>query len=87
MAFAIPQKGDAGNASSPQRRQSAPPAWIIPLAIIVALMFVSPYALVVSIVLISVFLTMRPTIAIVFGVSLALVIIMTIHERWRGRPF
>jgi hypothetical protein len=36
------------------RRHTAPPPWIVPLVFIVALMFISPYALIVSFVLISV---------------------------------
>jgi hypothetical protein len=63
------------------------PAWIVPLAIIVLLSLVSPYALIVTIVLIAVFVTMHPMIGIVFGICLTLIIGMAVHERYRGRPF
>ena len=44
-------------------------------------------SLIVAIVLISVFLTAHPTFAIAIGVMLALVIIIALHERFRGRRF
>jgi hypothetical protein len=70
-----------------RRRHTAPPPWIIPLVFIVTLLFVSPYALVVALVLIAVFLTMHPIIAIALGGMIALVIIIAVRERLAGRIF
>jgi hypothetical protein len=70
----------------PQRR-SAPPAWITPLVVILFFSMVSPYALIVAIVMGSVLLAADPTIAIALAIYLALVIGIAIHQRWRGHPF
>jgi hypothetical protein len=49
--------------------------------------------LVLAVVLVAVFLTMHPTLAIavvgslVLGVTIALVIVFAMRERWHGRPF
>lgn len=48
---------------------------------------VSPYALIVSCVLIAVFFTAHPTIAIAIGVTVAALVIVAIRERRAGRPF
>jgi hypothetical protein len=69
------------------RRHSAPPAWIVPLVFIAALAFFSPYALIVAIVMISIFLTAYPTIAIAIGVIIAVLAIAAIRERRARRPF
>ena len=55
--------------------------------IFAALCWISPFGMVVAIVVASVFLTMHPTIAIAMGVMLALVIIIAMRERLAGRAF
>jgi hypothetical protein len=68
-------------------RRHGAPTWLIPLAILALLSVVSSHAPIVSCVLIAVFLTAHPTIAIALGGTLALVVIIALRERWYGRPF
>jgi hypothetical protein len=69
------------------RHQATPPAWIIPLAIIAALSMITPYGLIVTIVVAAVFVTAHPAVAIAFAASLVLVIAIGVVQRWRGHPF
>jgi hypothetical protein len=69
-----------------RQRQQIPP-WVIAAVIFAALCWISPFGMVVAIVVASVFLTMHPTIAIAMGVMLALVIIIAMRERLAGRAF
>jgi hypothetical protein len=69
------------------RRHSAPPAWLIVLLIIAAVMWISPFGAVVALVMLSIFLTAYPTVAIVLGVTIALMVIIALRERRAGRPF
>jgi hypothetical protein len=73
-------------AYQPRQRQHMP-RLAIALLIIAAVMWISPFGLIVGLFLISVFLMMHPAVAIVLGVTIALVIGVAIRERRRGRPF
>jgi hypothetical protein len=70
-----------------RRQRQQIPAWAIAMVIIGALCWVSPFGLIVGLVLISVFLTMHPAFAVVLGVTIALVIGVAIRERRARRPF
>jgi len=61
--------------------------WIIALVIIAALMWISPFGLIVGIVLISTLLMMHPTIAIAIAAWVAMFICIAIYQRRRGRAF
>ena len=69
------------------RRRHQAPAWIIPLAIIAVLSMVTPYGLIVAIVMGAVLVTAHPVVGIALGVTVAALVIVAIHERYRGRPF
>jgi hypothetical protein len=69
------------------RRHNAPPIWAVVLLAFGVFAWLSPFALIVGLVLLSVFLTEHPTIAIALGGTLALLIIIAIRERRAGRPF
>jgi hypothetical protein len=74
-------------AYQPRRQHSTVPPWLIALLILVAVMWISPFGAVVALVMISIFLTAHPTIAIAIGGTIALVIAIGLHQRWRGHPF
>jgi hypothetical protein len=59
----------------------------VPLAIIAFFSMVSPFGLVIALVMLGILLTAHPTIAIALGGTLALVIIFALRERFAGRPF
>jgi hypothetical protein len=63
------------------------PPWLIVLVIVAALCWVSPFGLVVALVMGGILLTAHPTVAIIIGVSVALVIIIGLKEQLSGRPF
>jgi hypothetical protein len=63
------------------------PRLAIALLIIAAVMWISPFGVIIGLVLISVFLMMHPAAAIVLGATIALVIVIALRERWHGRPF
>jgi hypothetical protein len=69
------------------RRHSAPPIWAVALLAFGVFAWLSPFALIVGLVLLSVFLTEHPTIAIAIGVIIAALVIIAIRERRAGRPF
>jgi hypothetical protein len=73
-------------AYQPRQRQHIPP-WLVALLIIAVLMWVSPFGAVIALVMISIFVTEYPTIAIAIGGTIALVIVFALRERWYGRPF
>ena len=66
------------------RRHSAPPAWVVVLLAFAVFAWLSPFAMIVGLVLVSVFLTEHPTIAFVIG---GMVAFFALRERWHGRPF
>jgi hypothetical protein len=70
----------------PRHRQHIPP-WLIALLTLAVVMWISPFGAVVALVMISIFVTAHPTIAIAIGGTIALVIIIAIRERRAGRPF
>jgi hypothetical protein len=70
-----------------RQRHSAPPAWVVVLLAFGVFAWLSPFALIVGIVLVSVFLTEHPTIAVAIGVVIAALMIAAIRERRAGRQF
>ena len=70
----------------PRQRQHVPP-WLVALLIIAVLMWVSPFGAVVALVMISIFVTAHPTIAIAIGGTIVLLIVFAMRERWHGRRF
>jgi hypothetical protein len=70
----------------PRQRQQMPP-WLVALLIIAAIMWISPFGAIVTIIMGAALVTAHPTIAIVLGIGVALVIIIALRERWYGRPF
>ena len=69
------------------RRQRQQIPWLIVLLLVAAVMWISPFGAVVALVIISIFVTAYPTLAIALGGTIALVIIIAIRERRAGRPF
>jgi hypothetical protein len=71
----------------PRRQRQHVPPWLIVLLLVAAVMWISPFGAVIAIVMISIFVTAHPTIAIAIGGTVALVIIFALRERRAGRPF
>ena len=71
----------------PRRQRQQIPPWLIVLLLVAAVMWISPFGAIVALVMISIFLTAHPTIAIAIGGPIALVIIIALRERWYGRSF
>ena len=69
-----------------RQRQHVPP-WLIVLVIFAALCWVSPFGLVVALVMGGILLTAHPSIAIAIGVIVAALVIAAIRERLAGRHF
>jgi hypothetical protein len=74
-------------APSPLRHREQIPPWVIALLILAAVLWISPFGLIVALVMISIFLTAHPTIAIAIGGTIMLVVIIAMRERWYGRRF
>jgi hypothetical protein len=70
----------------PRQRQHVPP-WLVALLIIAVVMWISTFGAVVALVMISIFVTAHPTIAIALGGMVTLVAIAALRERRAGRPF
>ena len=71
----------------PRRQRSAPPAWLIVLVTLAVVMWMAPLGTVIAIVMLSIFLTEHPAIAVMIGAIIAALIVAAIRERWHGRPF
>jgi hypothetical protein len=69
------------------RRHSAPPIWAVVLLAFGVFAWLSPFALIVGLVLLSVFLTEHPAIAVAIGVFVAALAIIALRERRAGRQF
>ena len=69
-----------------RQRQQIPP-WLVALLIVAAVMWISPFGAVIALVMISIFLTEHPTVAVAIGGAIALVIAIALREKWHGRPF
>jgi hypothetical protein len=69
------------------RQHSGLPPWVIALLIIAAVMWVSPFGAVVALVMLAVFVTSHPTVALSVAAALVLVVAIAVHQRWRGHPF
>jgi hypothetical protein len=68
------------------QRHQAPP-WIVPLAIIALLLMISPFGLVVALVMLAVLVSAHPTVAISVAGSFVLVVAIGVHQRRKGVPF
>jgi hypothetical protein len=73
-------------AYQPRQRQHVPP-WLVALLIIAAVMWISPFGAVVTIVMIAVLVTSHPTEALCVAGSIGLVIVIGVSQRLRGQPF
>ena len=57
------------------------------MVIMAALCWISPFGVIIAIVMAAVLIASHPTIAFVIGGMIALVIVFALRERWHGRPF
>jgi hypothetical protein len=69
-----------------QHHQQIPP-WVIAMVIFAALCWISPFGMVIALVMGGILVTAHPTIGIALGVMLALVIIIAMRERLADREF
>jgi hypothetical protein len=69
------------------RHHSAPPIWLIVLLILAAVMWISPFGAVIALVMLGIFVSAYPTLAFTLLAALALVIVVGLHQRWRGHRF
>jgi hypothetical protein len=69
------------------RQRQHMPRLAIALLIIAAVMWISPLGVIIALVLIAAVLMMHPAVAIILAAWLALMIVIAIRARLKGRPF